>query len=107
MSRPVYVYGNISPSYSQNEKCFNQSCRGNQNTHFVSNKFFFSKIVPFFNIIFEKYFRAGQDTDDNMAHALAWWVTRAADTYSEYVVLIASPQQQWPDERATLPVLFQ
>jgi len=24
-----------------------KSCKGNQNTHFVFNNFFFSKIVPF------------------------------------------------------------
>jgi len=42
-----------------------KSCRGNQNTQFVSNDFFF-----FFRLWdnVEKYGRAGQATDDNMAH---------------------------------------
>jgi hypothetical protein len=41
----------------------------NQNTNFVLSTFFFSKIVPFMKKKVEKYCRAGQATDDNMAHA--------------------------------------
>jgi len=44
-----------------------ERCRENQNTHFVLNNFF-SKNVPFMRYV-EKYFRAGQATDDNMAYA--------------------------------------
>jgi len=43
-------------------------CTGNQNTHFLSVNFFFSKILPFMRNV-EKYCRAGQATADNMAHA--------------------------------------
>jgi len=41
----------------------------------------------------EKYDRA---TDDNITWHVrfAYWVTEATDTHSEYVVLIAFPQQQ-------------
>jgi len=42
-------------------------CRENQNTYFMF-KTFFSKIVPFIRYV-EKFCRAGQTTDDNMAHA--------------------------------------
>jgi len=38
----------------------------------------------------KKYCRAGQATDDNMAH-----VHCILDTHSEYIILIASPRQQW------------
>ena len=34
---------------------------------------------------------------------VAYWMTKAVDTHSEYVTLIAFPQQQWLHERA--PVL--
>jgi hypothetical protein len=44
------------------------SCRENQNTHLMLNKFFFLKIVPFLDNA-EKYSRAEQSTDDNMTHA--------------------------------------
>jgi len=63
------------------------SFRGNQNTHFVFNNFFLSKIVPFWDNV-EKYCRAGQGADDNMAHAhclLVTWVykhkLRICNTY--------------------------
>ena len=42
----------------------------------------------------------------------ACWITKATDTHSEYVILIAFPRQQWLRERSsmlrysTLPVLF-
>jgi hypothetical protein len=42
-------------------------CRENQNTRFMSRSSFL-KIVPFMRYC-EKYGRAGQATDDNMAHA--------------------------------------
>jgi hypothetical protein len=40
------------------------------------------------------------------------WITKATDTHSEYVILVAFPQQQWLRERSsilrlrTLPFLF-
>ena len=33
---------------------------------------------------------------------IACWISKATHTYSEYVVLIAYPLQQWLHERATL-----
>jgi hypothetical protein len=45
-----------------------KSYREDQNTHFVFN-IFFSKIAPFMRYV-EKYSRAAQATDGNMAHAL-------------------------------------
>jgi len=60
----------------------------------------------------EKYCRAEQATDENIAHA---HFILATDTYSEYAILIACPLQQWLHERApllpytyihTLPVLL-
>jgi len=41
----------------------------------------------------EKYFRARQATEDNMAHAHCMLDT------SEYAILHAFPQQQWMHER--------
>jgi len=42
---------------------------------------------------------------------IACWITKATNTRPEYVILIAFPQQQWLQERATmlhytLPVLL-
>jgi len=45
----------------------------------------------------EKYFTAGQATDDNMAHARCMWITKSTNTHSEYVILIDFlPQQRLP-----------
>ena len=36
-----------------------------------------------------------QATDDNMTLAHCIWITKATNTHSDYVVLIAFPLQQW------------
>jgi hypothetical protein len=33
---------------------------------------------------------------------IACWITKATDTHSEYVILIAFPRQQWLNERASV-----
>jgi len=45
-----------------------ENYRGNQNTHLTINNFFFPKICRLWDNV-EKYSRARQNTDDNMAHA--------------------------------------
>jgi hypothetical protein len=56
----------------------------------------------------EKYGTAGQATDDNIIRRMrfACWITKATDTHSEYVVLIAFPRQQWSRERASVLHLY-
>ena len=58
-----------------------KSCRENQNTHFMFNKFFPQKSRRLCDNV-EKYCRAGQATDDNIA-SIACCITKAADTHSE------------------------
>jgi len=67
----------------------------------VFNNFIFSKNSVYNNNV-EKYCRAGQATDDNMAHLIACWIPKATNTHSEYVILIAVPLQQWLHERASV-----
>jgi hypothetical protein len=52
----------------------------------------------------EKYDAARQATDDNIIWRMhiARWVAKAADTHSEYVILIAFPQQEWLSEHASM-----
>jgi len=33
---------------------------------------------------------------------IAWWITKAINTHSQYVILIAFPLQQWLHERAAM-----
>jgi hypothetical protein len=52
----------------------------------------------------ETYGRARQATDDNIIWRMrfACWINKATDTYSEYVILIAFPRQEWLRERASI-----
>ena len=78
-----------------------KSCTQNQNTHFMFNNFSQNRAV-WDNV--EKYGTAGQATDDNIIRRMrfACWITKATDTHSEYVILIAFPRQQRLCERAWL-----
>jgi hypothetical protein len=52
----------------------------------------------------EKYGRAGQATDDNITRciSIAWWIPKATDIHSEYVIIIAFPLRRWFRERTSL-----
>ena len=51
----------------------------------------------------ENYSTAGQATDDIIrCLRFACRITEPTDTYSEYVILIDFPQQQWLCERASM-----
>ena len=56
----------------------------------------------------EIYGRARQATDDNTIQRtrIACWITKAADTHSEYEMLIALPRQQWLGEGASMLRLY-
>ena len=61
--------------------------------------------MPFIWDNVEKYcIRAGRVTDDTVTLRMrfACWLTKATDTHSEHVILIAFPLQQWLRERALL-----
>ena len=55
------------------------------------SNFFVFENRAFFEIMWKKYCRAGQATDDNMAHAHCMLDTESTNTYSEHVTLIAFP----------------
>ena len=52
----------------------------------------------------EKYFVAGQATDDNIVRRMrfALWIPKATNTHLEYVILIAFPLQELLRERALI-----
>jgi hypothetical protein len=55
-----------------------------------------------------KYDRAGQAADDNMTRLMrtACWITKPADTQTEYVIFIAFPRQHSLPERASICRLY-
>ena len=52
----------------------------------------------------QKYGTARQATDDNIVRRMrfACWITKATDTHSVCVILIAFARQQWLRERASI-----
>jgi len=74
-----------------------KSCRENPNTHLILS-LFFGKIVPFLDDV-GKYGRAREVSDDNTCIIrrlrLAYWVAKAADIHSEYVILLPFARQEW------------
>jgi hypothetical protein len=54
--------------------------------------------------MWKKYGTARQATDDSIIRRMrfACRITKATDTHSEYVKLIAFPQQKWLRERASI-----
>jgi hypothetical protein len=93
---PMSFCGNISLKSSWVEEYFRQICRENQNTCFIFNILFFQKISRLLDNV-ENYCRAGQATDDNIIRRMrfAFWIDKATETHSEYVILITFPQQRW------------
>jgi hypothetical protein len=56
-----------------------------------------------YEIMWKKYGRARQATDDNIIRRMrfACWITKATDTHSEYVIVNSFPRQ-WLRERASM-----
>ena len=54
------------------------------------NNFFFNK-RNVYEIMQEKYYRDGQATEDNIVYAHCMIDKQAANTHSEYVILITFP----------------
>jgi hypothetical protein len=52
----------------------------------------------------EKYGTARQTTDDSTMWRMrfAWWITKAKDTHSEYVIHVAFPQPELLGEHASV-----
>jgi len=88
------------------------SCRGNQNIHFIPNNHF-SENRALYEIMWKNI--VGRDSPQMTIWCMriACWITKATNTHSEYVILIAFPQQQWWHQSApvlrymNIDVLFQ
>jgi len=56
----------------------------------------------------EKYGGTILATDDNIIQRMhfGYWITKATDTHSEYVILIALVRQPWLHERSSILGLY-
>jgi hypothetical protein len=72
--------------------------------HLLYVQLVFSPENRAFMMYMEKYCAAGQAAADNIIRLMrfALCITKATDTQSEYVILIAFALQQWLHERASL-----
>jgi hypothetical protein len=80
-----------------------KSCRENQNTHFMFNFFFFSKIVQFMrcdNV--EKYCRPDRPQIRIWRMHISCWVSKARNTHKEHVILTVFPLQLWLQVHASM-----
>jgi hypothetical protein len=68
--RITYIYENILLNSFQNEKCFRQTSRENQNTHFVFSNFFPRKGTVYEIMCKKWYSQKGNRWQYNTAHAL-------------------------------------
>ena len=81
-----------------------QKLQINQNTHFVSSNFF-PKIMPFMRKRENKIVERGRPQMTVRRMRFVCWISKATDTLSEYVILIAFPQQHWQNEmRLNVPL---
>jgi hypothetical protein len=73
--------------------------------HILHSVTFFWKSCSLWDNVKKKHCRS---TDDNIIRCMrfACWITKATDTHSEYVILIAFPRQKWFRERASILCLY-
>jgi hypothetical protein len=76
-------------------------------THILCSIKFFQKSYRLWDNV-EKYDRTRQATDDNILRRMrfACWITKAADTPTENVILIAFSRQEWLRERTSMLRLY-
>jgi hypothetical protein len=85
-------------------------CRGNQTKHFMFIKFI-AKTRAVCEIIWKNIVEPDRPRTTIWRMRTAYWIPKATNIHSEYVIRIAFPLQQWLRERAsmfsyTLPILL-
>ena len=98
--RSMYTYDKFSLNSSWNEKFFRQSCRVYQNAHFVFNNFLPRKSCRSRDSV-ENIVEPGKLEMTILGLLVACWISKATNTHSAYVILLALPLQQWLNERAS------
>ena len=76
-----------------------KSCKGNQNTHFVFNNFFFFENRAVYEIMWETIVERGRPI---WRMSITCWIPNATNTHTGYVTLNAFPLQQRLHKRASM-----
>jgi len=90
---PMYIYDYISLNSS------NKICGENQNTQFMFNNFL---LCRYCHIMWKNTVELGKRQKAIRRMRFACWITKATNTYSEYLILIASPLQKCLHERVSI-----
>jgi hypothetical protein len=99
MKPNIHFWSNITQLFLEWEM-FQTKVVEKVNTHFtLSNFFSILKSCLLWNNV-EKFCTSGQATDDNMGHAHC--IFKATNSHSKYVIITASPLQQWLKESASM-----
>jgi hypothetical protein len=78
-----------------------KSFRESRNTHFMFSYFFFVNHA-IYEIIWNCTVEQGRPQMTIWRMRMACWITKVTNTHTEYVILIAFPQQQYLHERSSL-----
>jgi len=96
----IYIFDHISLDFLR-MKSVSDKCRENQNTRFMLSNFIFSNPA-----IYERMWKSTVDPDRPQMTVwrmrTAFRIPKPTNTHSEYVILIAFPQQRWLNESASM-----
>jgi len=81
-----------------------ESCRKNRNTHFMFSIFFKSRLC---DIIWKVMVESDRPKMTTGRTCITCWITKAKNTHSNYVILIALPQHQRVLERVNITFYLQ
>ena len=84
-----------------------KSCAESRNTYFMFSNFFFPENHAVYEIMWKNVVHSDRPQMGNRIRRMrfACWITKATNTHSQYVILIAFPLQQWSHKHASiLPV---
>ena len=74
----------------------------NQNTRFISSNFFSSENRAAYEIMWKNIVLPGRPQMTVWCMRIACWITKVTNIHSDYVIIMALPQQQWLHERASM-----
>ena len=63
-------------------------CKENENPHFMFSNFYFSENSAVYEIIMKNIVQPGRPQMTMWRMRIAYWITKATDTHSEYIILI-------------------
>jgi len=96
------MFYHISLISFQNEKRSDKSCKENQNTGLGSKNIFSPEYSAVCEIMWKNIIGRGRLQMTIWRLRIACWVTKATNTHSLYVILIAFPLQKPSHERASV-----